>query len=54
VKRVVALAGFYDLLAKAQLPERHFRVSSFKLYKSEGTDDGHKYTVLATFSSKDL
>lgn len=49
VKRVKALSAFLDLVNGLKLEPHEFFVPEFKLYRSIGGQEGHRYEVLRTF-----
>ncbi|HSU73187.1 MAG TPA: RNA 2',3'-cyclic phosphodiesterase [Candidatus Binatia bacterium] len=49
VKRVKALSAFLDTVNALKLEPHEFFVPEFKLYRSIGGQEGHRYEVLRTF-----
>lgn len=54
VKRIRALTAFLDFVNGVKLEPREFFVQEFKLIRSIGGEEGHRYETLRTFPAKSL
>ncbi|MBI4144981.1 RNA 2',3'-cyclic phosphodiesterase [Candidatus Woesearchaeota archaeon] len=54
VKRIRALTAFLDLVNGVRLEPREFYVQEFKLIRSIGGEEGHRYETLRAFPAKSL